>query len=187
MWADDKLDLAQFGSTYIFAPVQYRHGRLWGADLSLTKSADNFSAYFNFSYASAEAKDVVAGQFLVDDPAELAYVAGHWIHLDDNQLLTSSAGLAYRLRGFLLSLDGVSGSGYHYGFANLKAQDPYLQVNVAIARNLNLPEVGDVEGRISVVNLFDHVYRIRQGSGIGVFSPQYGPRRALYFTASMPL
>jgi outer membrane receptor protein involved in Fe transport len=28
MWAPDKLDLAQFGSTYIFAPLQYQHGRL---------------------------------------------------------------------------------------------------------------------------------------------------------------
>jgi hypothetical protein len=60
-------------------------------------------------------------------------------------------------------------------------------VNAGIAHNLFLPRLGDVEGRISVVNLFDHVYRIRQGSGIGVFSPQYGPRRALYFALAVPL
>jgi outer membrane receptor protein involved in Fe transport len=187
MWATDKLDLAQFGSTYVFAPLQYQHGRFWGADFSLVKSTGPLAAYFNFSYANAETNNVVAGQFLVDDPAEVAYVAHHWIHLDDNQLFTSSAGLSYRVCGFLLSIDGIWGSGYRYGFGNLKTQDPYVQMNAAIAHNLPLPKLGDVEGRVSVVNLFDHVYRIRQGSGIGIFSPQFGPRRALYFTLTLPL
>jgi hypothetical protein len=31
--------------------------------------------------------------------------------------------------------------------------------------------------RFDVVNLFDAVYEIRDGSGIGVFAPQYGARR----------
>ena len=61
----------------------------------------------------------------------------------------------------------VSGNGYHFGFANLETQQPYIQVNAAIAHNLPLPKIRDVEGRISVVNLFDRVYLIRQGSGIG--------------------
>jgi hypothetical protein len=117
----------------------------------------------------------------------VAYVAHHWIYLDDNQEFTSSAGLSYRLWGFSLMVDGIWGNGYHYGFANLKTQLPYIQVNAAIARNLAVPKLADIEGRLSVVNLFDHVYLIRQGSGIGVFSPQYGPRRALYFTLTVPL
>jgi hypothetical protein len=187
MWADKKLDLAQFGTTYVFAPLQYQHGRLWGADFSLVKSTGPLSAYFNFSDAVTQAKNIVAGQFLVDDPEEVAYVASHWINLDDNQEFTSSAGVSYRLWGFSFMVDGFWGNGYHYGFANMKTQDPYVQVNAAIAHNLPLPKLGEVEARISVVNVFDHVYRIRQGSGIGVFSPQYGPRRALYFTLGVPL
>jgi len=59
-------------------------------------------------------------------------------------------------------------------------------VNAAIAHKLPVPRLGHVEGRLSIVNLFDHIYLIRQGSGIGVSSPQYGPRRALYFTVTMP-
>jgi TonB dependent receptor/Carboxypeptidase regulatory-like domain/TonB-dependent Receptor Plug Domain len=187
MWATDKLDLAQFGSTYVFAPLQYQHGRLWGADFSLVKSTGPLSAYFNFSYAVAQANNIVAGQFLADDPAEVAYVAHHWIYLDDDQEFSSSAGVHYRLWGFSLMIDGFWGNGYRFGFANLETQDPYLQVNAAIAHNLRLPKIGDVEGRISMVNVFDHVYLIRQGSGIGVFSPQYGPRRALYFTLAVPI
>jgi outer membrane receptor protein involved in Fe transport len=34
--------------------------------------------------------------------------------------------------------------------------------------------------RFDVVNLFDTTYLIRDGSGIGVFAPQYGPRRGFY-------
>jgi outer membrane receptor protein involved in Fe transport len=187
MWSTDKFDLAQFGSTYIFAPLQYAHGRVWGADFSLVKSTGGLSAYFNFSYTIAQAENIIAGQFFAGDPEEVAYVAHHWIYLDDNQEFTSSAGLSYRLWGFSLMVDGIWGNGYHYGFANLKTQLPYIQVNAAIARNLAVPKLADIEGRLSVVNLFDHVYLIRQGSGIGVFSPQYGPRRALYFTLTVPL
>jgi outer membrane receptor protein involved in Fe transport len=187
MWANNKLDLAQFGSTYIFAPLQYKFGRLWGCDLSFVKNTGPFSAYFNFSYATAEAKDIVGGQFLADDQAEVGYVARHWIYLDDDQELVGSAGVSYKLWGFSLMMDGFWGNGYHYGFANLETQDPYVQVNVAIGHNLRLPKIGDVEGRISMINVFDHVYFIREGSGIGVFSPAYGQRRALYFTIGVPL
>jgi outer membrane receptor protein involved in Fe transport len=31
-----------------------------------------------------------------------------------------------------------------------------------------------------IVNLFDTVYLIRGGTGIGVFAPQYGPRRGYF-------
>ena len=187
LWATKKLDLAQFGNTYIFAPLQYRHGRGWGADFSLVKNTEKFSVYYNFSYAIQQATDVVAGQFLVVDPAELNYIAHHWIYLDDDQEFSSSAGLSYRRWGFLLSADAIWGNGYRFGFANLNTQHPYVQVNAAIAHNLPVPRLGNVEGRLSIVNLFDHVYLIRQGSGIGVFSPQYGPRRALYFSFTVPL
>ncbi len=187
LWAGKKLDLAQFGKTNIFAPLQYQHGRGWGADFSLVKNTEKFSVYYNFSYAIQQAKNVAAGQFLVDDPAELNYIAHHWIYLDDDQEFSSSAGLSYRVWGFLLSADAIWGNGYRLGFANLMTQHPYVQVNAAIAHKLSVPALGNIEGRVSIVNLLDHVYLIRQGSGIGVFSPQYGPRRALYFTLTLPL
>jgi outer membrane receptor protein involved in Fe transport len=187
MWSTDKLDLAQFGSTYVFAPLQYQHGRLWGTDFSLVKSTGPLSAYLNLSYAIAQANNIVAGQFLADDPDEVAYVARHWIYLDDNQEFSSSAGASYRLWGFTLMVNGIWGNGYRFGFANLETQDPYVQVNAAIAYSLAVPKLGNLEGRLTVLNLFDHVYLIRQGTGIGVFSPQYGPRRALYFSVIKPL
>jgi outer membrane receptor protein involved in Fe transport len=35
-----------------------------------------------------------------------------------------------------------------------------------------------------VINLFDKEYEIRSGNGIGVFAPQYGPRRGLFLGLS---
>ena len=37
-----------------------------------------------------------------------------------------------------------------------------------------------LEFRTAMVNMNDHIYQVRNGSGIGVFAAQYGPRRALY-------
>ena len=34
-----------------------------------------------------------------------------------------------------------------------------------------------MELRFDVINLFDEIYRIRSGSGLGVFAPPFGPRR----------
>jgi hypothetical protein len=34
------------------------------------------------------------------------------------------------------------------------------------------------------VNVFDTIYEIRSGSGIGVFAPQFGPRRGYFVRLS---
>ena len=41
--------------------------------------------------------------------------------------------------------------------------------------------------RFDVVNVLDTVYAIRNGSGIGVFAPQFGPRRAYFVGVSQKL
>jgi outer membrane receptor protein involved in Fe transport len=184
--AKNKLDLAQFGSTYIFAPLNYQDGRGWGADFSLVKNTDRLSSYFNFSYAVVQGKNIVAGQILADDPAELAYISNHWITLDDDQMFVASSGLSYHLLGMTLMVDGLWGSGYRSGFANLDTLKPYLQVNGAIERTFDLPGVGHLIARLSMLNVFDHAYEIRNGTGVGVFAPSFGPRRTLYFSVTIP-
>lgn len=185
--AQHKLDLAQLGSTYITAPLSYRQGRGWGTDLSLVEEHASYSAYLNFSYAVLQAKDITAGQFLADDPATVAYVQHHWINLDDDQMFTASAGGNYRWRGFLLSFDAIGGSGYRAGFANTATLPPIWQINAALGHGFHVPELGVLDGRLVLVNVFDHPYELRNGTGIGVFSPQWGPRRALYAGLSVPL
>jgi outer membrane receptor protein involved in Fe transport len=183
----DQLDLAQLAGTVVTAPLNYRESRSWGSDFSLTFERKGLSAYLNFSYAVLQAKHISAGAFLADDASEISYIANHWVTLDDDQMFVGSGGASYQLQGFLLTADGIWGSGYRRGFANSGELAPIIQFNAAIVRSMGLPRIGQVEGRISMVNVFDHTYQIRNGSGIGVFSPSYGPRRALYAGIKIPL
>jgi outer membrane receptor protein involved in Fe transport len=176
----DQLDLAQLAGTVVTAPLNYRESRGWGSDFSLTYERSGLSAYLNFSYAVLQAKYITAGAFLADDAAEIGYIANHWVTLDDDQMFVGSGGASYQLWGYLLTADGIWGSGYRRGFANTGELPPILQFNAAIVRSIRLPRLGNVEARISMINVFDHTYQIRNGSGIGVFSPTYGPRRTLY-------
>jgi len=183
----NQLDLAQFASSQVTAPLNYRKSRSWGSDLSITLQREKLSAYLNFSYTVLQAQNITAGQFLADDPDEVAYVARRWVILDDVQEFTGSSGIAYQIFGFLLTTDGLWGSGYRRGDGNTGELPPFLQINAGIVRTLKLPWFGDVEARGTVINLFDHGYQIRNGTGIGVFSPQYGPRRTFYGGLKIPL
>jgi len=80
-----------------------------------------------------------------------------------------------------LSADMIAGSGLRSGDANITTVAPYSQFNVGVAREFMLPfDPKPVTVRFDVVNLFDTIYLIRDGSGIGVFAPQYGPRRGYF-------
>ncbi len=183
----DQLDLAQLAGTVVTAPLNYRESRGWGSDFSLTYERSGLSAYLNFSYAVLQAKYISAGAFLADSAAEISYITNHWVTLDDDQMFVGSGGASYQLWGFLLTADGIWGSGYRRGFANSGELPPIIQFNAGIVRSIRLRRIGNVEGRLSMINVFDHTYQIRNGSGIGVFSPSYGPRRALYVGIKIPL
>jgi outer membrane receptor protein involved in Fe transport len=50
-----------------------------------------------------------------------------------------------------------------------------------------IPNAGTLTARFDVINIFDRVYEIRNGTGVGVGAPQYGPRRGLFFGLSKSL
>ncbi len=79
-----------------------------------------------------------------------------------------------------MSVDGLYGSGLRKGFANSEHLPGYTHVNLGLVQALDFPRFGKIEGRLAVVNLFDRTYQLRDGSGIGVGAPQFGPRRAFY-------
>jgi outer membrane receptor protein involved in Fe transport len=56
----------------------------------------------------------------------------------------------------------------------------YVQVNLALSHTFDLGASGTLQARLDVTNLFDEVYEIRDGTGVGVFAPQYGPRRGIF-------
>lgn len=183
----DQLDLAQLAGSVVTAPLSYSQSRAWGSSFSLIYHGEPFTAYFNFAYAVLQAKNIDAGAFLADDANEISYIAKHWVTLDDNQMFVGSGGASYNLFGFLLTADAIWGSGYRRGFANSGELPPILQFNAGVVHTFKVPQFGPVEGRIAVINLFDHSYEIRNGTGIGVFSPSYGPRRAFYGGIRIPL
>jgi outer membrane receptor protein involved in Fe transport len=137
---------------------------------------------------------------------EFQYIQTHWIYTDHNQFVTASAGGAYQFCGrpanageafglwatdyaswcgVRLSADMIFGSGLRSGDANISHVPPYTQFNIGIAREFLLP--GDPKPmtvRFDVINLFDSVYAIRDGSGIGVFAPQFGSRLGFFLGVS---
>ena len=76
--------------------------------------------------------------------------------------------------------DAIYGSGLRRGFANTEHLPGYTQVNLGVLQNLAPLGFPKTEARLSLLNAFDKTYQLRDGSGIGVGAPQFGPRRALY-------
>ncbi|MDN7918954.1 TonB-dependent receptor plug domain-containing protein [Burkholderia gladioli] len=177
--AHNLLDEGQFGSALIYTPFNYEYGRVYGLELTANYRHRNLSAYLNVALSRAMGKNVTSAQFNFD-PDELAYISNHWVNLDHDQRVTISFGSAYTWHQTTFSFDGIVGSGLREGFANTGKLPWYEQVDLSVLQRMNLPWIGKVDGRVVLVNAFGDSYALRDGSGIGVFAPQYGPYRAVY-------
>jgi hypothetical protein len=179
----DLLDEGQFGQALVFSPFNYQQGKIYGLEFTGNYRKGEFSAYLNLAVSRAMGKNIVSGQYNFS-ASELAYIANNWVHLDHDQTYTGSTGMSYFWRGTNYSMDMLLASGMRRGFANTSSMPGYGQVNLAATRKLFLPWLGRVEGRFAVINLFNHIYEIRDGSGIGVGAPQFGPPRGIYMGVS---
>ncbi len=177
--AADLIDEGQFGPALIFETFNYAKGRVYGVEQTASYTHENLYLYENFDYSVAQGTQVESGQFNFG-PDELAYIANHYIFLDHDQTFSASAGAVYNWQGFRFSIDGIYGSGLRAGFANTGNLPYYIQINAGITKRIVLPQAGPIEVRASVINLNDRTYQIRNGTGVGVFAAQYGPRRAFY-------
>ncbi|QDX82641.1 hypothetical protein B9N43_16220 [Denitratisoma sp. DHT3] len=177
------LDDGQFGNALIFTPFNYARGKIYGFELSAAYRSGNLSAYANLTRTVSLGRNIVSGQFNIDQ-ATLDYAADHWVHTDHDQAYTASAGIAHQWRGTTLSANAIFGSGLRNGDFNTDRLPAYTQVNLGASRIWHSEALGTVETRLAVINLFDKVYAIRDGSGIGVFAPQYGPRRGVFIGLS---
>jgi outer membrane receptor protein involved in Fe transport len=176
--ARDLIDEGQFGPTLIFTPFNYDKARQYGVEFSTSLTRENLTAYTNFAYSVAQGINIVSEQFLFD-PDELAFIKNHYVFLDHDQTFSASWGIAYNYDGFLFTVNGLYGSGLRTGFANTGNLPFYIQFDAGVAKRLRVPKIGNIEGRVAVINLGDWIYQIRNGSGIGVFASQYAPRRAV--------
>ncbi len=177
--AVDQLDEGQFGAALIYSPFNYRDGRVTGVELSTNFAHKGFSAYANVARSRALGRQFVSGEF-VFGPDEIDYASKHWVHLDHDQALTASTGTAYRFGGNLVYADLLYGSGLRSGFVNTDHLPEYHPMNLGFERAFKIGGGGELRVRIDIVNLFDEVYELRNGSGIGVFAPQFGQRRGFY-------
>ena len=53
----------------------------------------------------------------------------------------------------------------------------YVTFNLSIGHKF---AKGGLDVRVDVENLFDKIYEIRDGGGVGVGAPSYGPRRGVF-------
>jgi len=212
--ATDLIDNGQFGQALTLSAFNYAHGIVEGIEFSGKFHSGNFQAYGNVAVGSERATQVVSNQFLFDNTTPLAdlggltafqFIQSHWIYTDHTQIITASAGAAYQFCGrpatateafgeatglqawcgVRMSADMIFGSGLRSGDANISTVPPYTQFNLGLAREFMLPnDPKPMTVRFDVVNLFDNIYEIRSGTGIGVFAPQFGPRLGFFLGVS---
>ena len=110
--ANNLLDEGQFGAPILLTPFNYHHGIVKGVEVLLSYEVGDWSFYGNFAASKALGKGITSSQFNFD-PDELAFIAGHYIHLDHDQTYTYSAGIKYRVptTRTLFSADLAAGSG----------------------------------------------------------------------------
>jgi outer membrane receptor protein involved in Fe transport len=105
------------------------------------------------------------------------------------QRMTGSAGVSYST----VTADMIYGSGLRTGDIednnvppNSLHTTPYAVINISHDFRWS-PDYKPLTVRFDIVNLFDQIYELRTGTGIGEFAPQYGARRGYYVGISQKL
>ena len=185
--AQHLIDEGQFGAPIILTPFNYRYGLIGGVEFTANYSINNFAAYLNSAWQAAHGKGVESAQFNFDQ-ADLAYIARNYIHLDHEGRVSASAGVSYLWFGTRMSVDALMGTGLRDDLTladgstipNGDHTPSYTQVNLGLSHAFDIGGSGPLTVRFDVINVADKVYQIRSGSGIGVFAPQFGPRRGFF-------
>jgi outer membrane receptor protein involved in Fe transport len=187
--ARDLLDDGQFGAALVLSGFNYEKAYNKGVEFSAKYRNGPFQAYGNVAWAVQKGINIISNQFLIDNTTPLdtlggltrfQYIQTHYIFTDHTQIWTGSAGVSYLWWGTLFSADMIFGSGLRSGDANIDHVPAYSQVNAGVSHEFKGLTAMPFTLRFDVVNVFDTVYQIRSGSGLGVFAPQFGPRRGFF-------
>jgi outer membrane receptor protein involved in Fe transport len=181
------IDEGQFGAPIILTPFNYRYGLIGGVEFSANYSIDHFTAYLNSAWQGAHGKDVESAQFNFSE-AQLNYIASNYIHLDHEGRVSASGGVSYLWLGTRFSVDALFGTGLRDDLVLANGSDvpngdhtpSYTQINFGLSHAFELAATGPLTVRFDVINVTDKIYQIRSGTGIGVFAPQFGPRRGFF-------
>ena len=175
-------DEGQFGTALVYSTFNYKYGWVGGAEFTANYNAGPLSAYFNFSYTKAMGKDVMTSQYNFS-PVDLAYIANNYIYLDHDQKYTSSGGVSYALSDTTkVGADYLFGTGLRKdgSVPNGGTLPAYFQLNFNVSHDFTFDHFGKLHTQLAVINALDRTYELRDGTGIGVGAPQFGPRRGLY-------
>ncbi len=174
------IDEGQFGAPIILTPFNYQYGHNRGTEFTANYDNGRFTAYASLAIAKAQGRQVVSSQFNFDPVDELPYIATHFIYVDHDQTTSGSAGMTYKIGDTRLSMDGIYGSGLRTDGAvpNGARLPAYAQLNLSVSHHFTW--AGGLEARVDVINALDRAYEIRDGSGVGVGAPQWGPRRGVF-------
>jgi outer membrane receptor protein involved in Fe transport len=181
------IDEGQFGAPIILTPFNYRYGLVGGVEFTVNYTNDNFQAYLNTAWQAAHGKGVESAQFNFSQ-ADLNYIASNYIHLDHEGRATASSGVSYGWQGTRLGVDAIFGSGLRDDLTlpngnvipNGDHTPSYVQINTGVSHAFELANTGPLTVRFDIINVADKIYQIRSGSGVGVFAPQFGPRRGFF-------
>jgi outer membrane receptor protein involved in Fe transport len=185
--ARDLIDDGQFGQAVVLTQFNWARGYSEGAEFKVKYHNGNFKAYANFSYNITKAIGPESNQYLLD-PDEYAYLLNHYHYTDDMTRMSGSAGASYKWDQMLFTSSMTYGSGLRSGFANQDHTTPFAAVNLGVSREFQIwPGDKPITARFDIFNVFDQIYELRDGSGIGVFAPQFGARRGYYFGLSQKL
>ncbi len=178
--ATDQIDDGQFGAANIGSPYNYGSAAMYGVEFSVNYTKGGFSAFGNFAAADSWAKNIVSSQFEFEAD-ELAYIATNHIQFDQQQYYTASAGLSYTWLDTTIHSDMTYGDGIRAGFANTAKLGAYYPVNFGVEHTFRkLGGQGDLTVRFDVLNAFDQIYVLNDGTGIGEGAVKYGNRRGFF-------
>ncbi len=185
-FANNEIDTGQLSQTPIYAPFNWKNGRNWGVENSLTYNVKNLSVVLNYTYSLSEGQVLSTGQFNFS-PEEVVYLLNHFEPMDHAEEQVVETFVTYHLGGWMFTADSLFGSGLYGGFANTQQMPAYWQVDAGVGRTIFMPELNrDVFTRLSVINVFNRTNLARNGEGIGVFAPSYYPRLAVYGWLEIP-
>jgi outer membrane receptor protein involved in Fe transport len=177
-------DEGQFGSALVYSTFNYAKGRVKGLELSANYQHGPLSAYMNVALSKAIGERIITSQYNFA-AADLAYISNHYIFLDHNQKLSSSGGIHYALdESTQIGANYLFGSGLRKDGAvpNGASLPAYFQLNLSVSHDFAFDHFGKLHTQLAVLNVFDRTYELRDGSGIGVGAPQYGPRRGVFLS-----
>lgn len=189
--ARNQLDDGLFGQTLILSAFNYAEGEVYGVEFTGSYTHGGFAANLNLAHSVARGRNWTSSQFLFD-PADLTYVANHWIALDHDQTLTGSLGMSYQWKqsagDMRIYLDVLYGSGLRTdatapdgsSIPNGATVPSYTTASIGAEKSFKMGKDQAWKVRLDIVNLADKVYELRDGSGVGVNAAQYGMRRGIF-------